>query len=316
VLRALQLGDLLTALPALRALARAFPSHRRTLAAPTELSDLVRYTGTVHDVVDARPLRPLDHRLHGADLAVNLHGRGPESTAVLAATGPRRMIAFGAGTDVTWRAGEHEVARWCRLLEGNGIVADVTDLHLEPPDRVVAASVCGATIVHPGAAAAARRWPHERWAAVARWLHGRGEEVVVTGGGREVALAQAVAHAAGLPRRAVLAGTTDLLDLVATVGAAARVVCGDTGVAHVATATATPSVVLFGPTSPEEWGPPPHGHHLALWGGDHGDPHAPMVDRGLLELSVGDVIEAIERLDDLRAGSPPAAGMFRGPRER
>jgi ADP-heptose:LPS heptosyltransferase len=84
----------------------------------------------------------------------------------------------------------------------------------------------------------------------------------------------------------------------------------------VATATATPSVVLFGPTSPEEWGPPPHGHHLALWGGHHGDPHAPMVDRGLLELSVGDVIEAIEHLDDLRAGSPPAAGMFRGPRER
>ena len=45
----------------------------------------------------------------------------------------------------------------------------------------------------------------------------------------------------------------DLLELTAVVAAAARVVCGDTGVAHLATALGTPSVVLFGPTSPARW---------------------------------------------------------------
>src|SRR5262249_6343706 len=46
VLRALGLGDLLTAVPALCALADAFPAHRRVLAAPRALAPLALATGT------------------------------------------------------------------------------------------------------------------------------------------------------------------------------------------------------------------------------------------------------------------------------
>lgn len=167
VLRALKLGDLLTAVPALRALARAFPDHHRVLAGNAGLAPLVRLTGALHDVVDTGELAPLAPELHGADVAVNLHGRGPQSTALLEETGPRRLVAFAAPGCAEWRPGEHERHRWCRLLTEAGIPADPDDFRLAPPDRGASPGLRGATVIHPGASSGARRWPAERWAAVA-----------------------------------------------------------------------------------------------------------------------------------------------------
>lgn len=299
--RALGLGDFLTGVPALRALARAFPAHRRVLAAPAVLEPLAHLTGAIDEVVDTAPLGPAPR---GADVAVNLHGRGPQSHALLRAARPGRLIAFGEG-GVEWRAGEHEVARWCRLLEESGIPADPADLDLPAP--AVEPPVRGATVIHPGAASGARRWPAERWAAVARALLEEGRTVAITGGPDERALAEAVAAGAAAPGRAasapdrvspgrlhVLAGHTDLLGLAATVAAAELVLCGDTGVAHLATAFGTPSVVLFGPTPPAEWGPPPdRPQHRVLWAGRTGDPHAQTCDAGLLTITADDVLAAV-----------------------
>jgi ADP-heptose:LPS heptosyltransferase len=302
--RALGLGDLLTGIPALRALARAFPEHRRVLAAPRALAPLALLSGAIAEVEDTAPLAPLPEALHGADVAVNLHGRGPESHALLRAARPRSLIAFGAGAPnggdaalagaghsrPVWREGEHEVARWCRLLEESGIPADPRDLDLPAPEPGPLA-VPGATIVHPGAASGARRWPAGRWAEVARAAPG---PVLITGGPGERELAADVARRAGLGREAVLAGRTSLLELAGVVGAAGRVACGDTGVAHLATALGVPSVILFGPTPPAEWGPPPdRPRHRALWAGRRGDPHAGAPDPGLLAIGVADVVEAL-----------------------
>ncbi|MBW3644951.1 MAG: glycosyltransferase family 9 protein [Actinobacteria bacterium] len=296
VLRALKLGDLLTAVPALRALARAYPEHHRVLAANAALAPLVELTGAVHEVVDTGELAPLAPELHRADVAVNLHGRGPQSTALLEQTRPRRLVAFGAPGCPQWRPGEHERHRWCRLLREAGIPADPDDFRLAPPDREAPPVARGATVVHPGASTAARRWPAERWAAVAAAEAAAGRPVVVTGSAVERPLAEEVAASAGLPAGSVLAGRTDLLDLLAVVDAAERVVCGDTGVAHVATALAVPSVVIFGPTSPAEWGPPASGPHRALWAGHTGDPLAEEPFPGLVEVSVADVVAALADL--------------------
>jgi ADP-heptose:LPS heptosyltransferase len=304
--RALGLGDLLTAVPALRALARAFPDHRRVLAAPAALAPLAELTGAVHETADTAPLAPLPGALHGADVAVNLHGRGPQSHAVLRAAHPRRLIAFASSGDArrrpapSWRAGEHEVVRWCRMLNESGVPADPRDLRLPVPDVPPPRAAVGATVIHPGAASGARRWPAARWAAVARAERAAGREVVVTGGPGERALARQVATAAGLPGRAVLAGRTGILELVAAVAAAGRVACGDTGVAHLGTALGTPSVILFGPTPPGEWGPPPDEGHIVLWAGHRGDPHGDAPDPGLLEIAPADVVAALDAVSTRR----------------
>jgi ADP-heptose:LPS heptosyltransferase len=292
-LRALGLGDLLAAVPALRALTEAFPGHRRVLAAPAGLTPVARWVGW--DVRDTAPLAPLDPSLHGADLAVNLHGRGPQSTALLRAARPRRLLAYDAGGPA-WDEREHERARWCRLLAASGIPADPRRVEVAVPSGQV--PVTGATLVHPGAARPAVRWPAERFAAVAAAEHRRGRRVLVTGSAQERDLAAHVAGTAGLPADAVLAGTTDLDALARLVAASDRVVSADTGIAHLAVALGTPSVTIFGPVSPACWGPPPdRPRHRVLWAGREGDPHAPEPFPGLARISVDAVLDQLQELD-------------------
>jgi ADP-heptose:LPS heptosyltransferase len=312
VLRALGLGDLLTIVPAWRALERAFRGYRRLVAAPRLLAPIVELLAAEHV-----PLGGLEPVAAGpVSVAVNLHGSGPESDEVLLALRPADLLAYAhprvpaTRTGPAWDPDEHEVERWCRLLRAHGIGADPWELDLPAPrpiDVARARAVAGivddeTTVIHPGAATGGRRWPAERFARVARAEARAGRRVVVTGTADEVALATQVVIESELPSDALLAGRTDVGALMAIVARAGCVVCGDTGVAHLATATRTPSVVIFGPTSPDTWGPPQARQwHRALWAGAVSDPHARSPAAGLLAISVADVTRA---LDDLRASTP------------
>jgi ADP-heptose:LPS heptosyltransferase len=233
---------------------------------------------------------------------VNLHGAGPESIQDLLATGARRLLThrhpqFPSISGPEWTEDVHEVERWTRLLNFSGIPADPTALRLAKPDREPI--ITGAVIVHPGASAQARRWPVDRFAAVAQGLALAGHRVVITGSAEERTRCLAVARIAGLGEECVLAGKLDLGGLAALVAAATLVISGDTGIAHLASAYATPSVILFGPTSPERWGPPAEGPFTVIWRGYTGDPHGRWVHPALLEIGSDEVLEAAEaRLGD------------------
>jgi len=317
VLRALGLGDLLTAVPALRAIRRGLPGHELVLAAPAAFGALLVGPGLVDRILPTAPLSPVQWSGTPPAVAVNLHGSGPESHRLLLGVAPGRLVAYGCAaarvSGPRWRPGEHEVRRWCRLTEAAGWAADPDELSLSAPD--VPSPSPGAVVVHPGAAHPSRRWPAERFAAVAAWARHRGREVVVTGSDDEVALARSVAGVAGLDHDAVLAGRTDLRTLSALVADAALVICGDTGIAHLASAHRTPSVVLFGPVPPAEWGPPRDGPHTVIWHGvarhlqgGRGDAEGATVDEALLATTVEEVVDAVRgRLDGDSARRPPAA---------
>ncbi|RKS80214.1 ADP-heptose:LPS heptosyltransferase [Motilibacter peucedani] len=295
VLRALGLGDALTGFPALRALRRLVAPRPVLLAAPEAVGRWQVELGVVDGLV---PTRGLDGPPPGRELglhdAVDLHGNGPASRDLLRAAGPRRLLAFELD-GIAWDPDEHEVRRWCRLVEAVGARCDPEDLRLR--SRAEAEAARGrAVVVHPGAAYAARRWPAERWARVAADLAAAGHQVRITGGPGEDALVAEVAALAGLPGAPV--GVLPLPELSALLGSARLLLCGDTGVAHLATALAVPSVLLFGPTPPSSWGPAIDPDvHTVLWRGTgRGAPNADTVDAALLRIEPPDVVEAALRL--------------------
>ncbi|MFD1114884.1 glycosyltransferase family 9 protein [Sphaerisporangium aureirubrum] len=311
-LRGLGMGGLLTAVPALRGLRRAYPGHRILLAAPAALSGLLPLMDAVDALLDVSGPGPVPY--DRPDIAVNLHGGGPRSTLALLRTRPGRLLTHAhpgvphAGGP-PWDPEPDEVTRWCALLGWYGVPADPADLSLPVPP----ATAAGHVIVHPGAASPARRWPPERFAQVVAALGRAGHRVLLTGGPAERALAlrlDALSRASGSPVAEVAAGRTDVAALAELVGAARLVVCGDTGVAHLATALGTPSVVLFGPASPARGGRPRRDRHIALWAGRTGDPHGLVPDPGLLEIGVPEVLEAVLTLlaaDAGRAGDGDGA---------
>lgn len=109
----------------------------------------------------------------------------------------------------------------------------------------------GVTILCPGAEfGPAKRWPPRHYAAVARHEVASGREVWLLGSPGD---APACAEIDSLVPAGVvnLAGRTRLLDAVDLISVADRVICNDSGLMHVACALATPTVAVFGSTSPD-----------------------------------------------------------------
>lgn len=314
VLRALKLGDLLVAVPALTALRRQWPEHRIILATSGWLAPIVELVDAVDELLPTPGLsRPLDVVAGTVDIAVNLHGRGPESGDLLDAVRPARLIAHApdAPDGPEWIDGILERERWARLVRSAGAPADASEVGIRVPD--VEPVVPGTAVVHVGAFYGSRRWPADRFAVVVRTLVERGEQVVLTGGAEERERALGVAALAGLSQESVLAGSLDLTGFAAVIAAARVVVTADTGAAHLASAYGVPSVVIFGPAPPEEWGPPAQGPHIVLTDASvrRGDTFANEPDPALLAVGVADVLGALGRLGLGRPARPPrrAAGF-------
>lgn len=303
-LRTLKLGDLLVAVPALRALRRAYPEHRIVLAAPGWLSPIVRLVDAVDELLPTPGLDdPLPLEPGSVDIAVNLHGNGPESRDVIAALEPRRRFAHRLPDDPEpapgavvepgpeWIDGMLERERWVRLVSAFGAEGDPDEVRIAVPEAVP--PVTGAVVVHVGAFYGSRQWPVERFAEVARALRDEGRRVVVTGDERDEPRAAAVAAAAGLPEEDVLAGRIGLAEFAAVIARAQLVVTADTGAGHVASAYGVPSVVIFGPAPPEEWGPPP-GPHAVLTDASvrRGEAFAADPDPALLAVTAEEVLAA------------------------
>ena len=208
-------------------------------------------------------------RARGWDLALQMHGDGSFLDAFVPRLAARRSAGYapGAGEDgPLWFAypdAGHEILRWTALTRRLGLPDAGNDLRLArahgdraaldaalPSPLAPGAYAC----LHPGASTPARRWPAERFAAVGDALAARGLRVALTGTAGEAAVTGAVAAAMRAPALD-LAGRTPLGALALLLGGAACLVTNDTGVAHLAAATRTPSITVFLAAEPARWAP-------------------------------------------------------------
>lgn len=263
VLRALQLGDLLVAVPALRALRRAYPgAHIALVALPWAKTFVERFSRYVDELVEY-PGAPADY-----DLVLQMHGDGSCTNAVALGLGGKRTAGFyRPGNDcpdrelfVEWDDRENEVLRCLRLAERVGCRTLTPELEFPPTPADLAEfarfRLSNYVVMHVGSQLPSRRWPAERFAAVADWLAARGFKVVLTGTAGEPVVSPAACN---------LVGKTSLGGLAALVARARLVVCNDTSVSHIAAAMRTPSVVIACGSDPRRWAPLDRQLHRVLW---------------------------------------------------
>lgn len=285
--RALQLGDMLCTVPAMRALRAAAPQAQITLIGlPWAASFVKRFSRYLDSLLvfpgfPGFPEQPLNltavpHFLAEAqrqrfDLVLQMHGSGRLSNPLAMLFGAERTAGFyqpgeycpNPQTFMPWEEHVHEVLRGVRLMEYLGIepqgeqlefpLSDADYRTLQRSDLSLPAPgnyVC----VHPGARLPSRRWQPRRFAEVADRLAMDGIKIVLTGAPDEADLVHAVQHAMRLPALN-LCGKTDLGSLAALIAQARLVVCNDTGISHVAAAVATPSVIVSCGSDPQRWAP-------------------------------------------------------------
>ncbi|MDQ3871934.1 MAG: glycosyltransferase family 9 protein [Chloroflexota bacterium] len=288
VLRALHLGDMLCAVPALRALRAALPTAEITLLGlPWARSFVSRFEAYLDRFLEfpgfpGFPERPVavgevarflaEAQRMRFDLALQMHGSGRYSNPICFLVGARRTAGYVLPGDwcpdpdrfMPYPAGLPEIRRHLRLMSFLGVPLGGEELEfpIQPDDRAGLDALRaehslaphGYVCLHPGARAPERRWPPRLFAKLGDRLADLGLQVVVTGTAAERDLAAAVIQAMTAPA-ADVAGRTSLGTLAALVHDARLVVCGDTGVSHVAAALQVPSVVLFTASEVRRWAP-------------------------------------------------------------
>ena len=297
VLRALFLGDMLCAVPAFRALRRAAPQAQIVLAGlPWAHEFAKRFAAYIDEFVEfpgfpGLPEQPpIDRRIRAfvsqmrrvkVDLAIQMHGNGSISNRACLLMEPQRVAGFYiAGqecpdpeTYLVFNDREHEVRRHLRLMELLGAspcgeelefpVTDEDEARLAKTTELDHLFQSDYVCIHAGAKMATRRWPADRFAAVADALAERGHFVVLTGSEPERPLVQQVCDQ--LRRGHLnLCGRTDLGMLAALLQRARLVVTNDTGVSHLAAALRTPSVILFLGSDRARWSPSDRRQHRVV----------------------------------------------------
>ena len=105
----------------------------------------------------------------------------------------------------------------------------------------------------PGAVGRGKAWPLSHYVALTRMLTAQGMAIWVLGGPNETPLAAEIVKAGGAAARDLTGH--DLRNAILALKAADAAVTNDSGLMHIAAALGTPTIAIFGPTSPRLWAP-------------------------------------------------------------
>lgn len=298
--RALQLGDMLCAVPAMRALRHAFPQADIALIGlPWAVSFVQRFSNYLnrHIVFPGYPGLPEQpfsaiawQQFMAAmqeeqfDCILQMQGNGTIVNGMLQQLQAKQLAGFhrydcrmDPQNFIEYPEKEHEVMRHLLLLKHLGIPDEGVQLEFPITEQEEAALQQVAPFVHheqyvcvhPGSRSSERQWSPCYFAAMADYCAEHGYRVVLTGTKEESYLTDYVADL--MSHKAVnLAGKTSLGVMAALIQHAHLLIANCTGVSHIAAATRTPSIIISMDGEPHRWGPMNHAlHHVFDWTQHH-----------------------------------------------
>jgi lipopolysaccharide heptosyltransferase II len=278
VVKLRSIGDTVLATPSLFALRRFLPNTKIDVlledwVAPLlEGSDLVDNVLRVGSTPASRLVVARDLRRRGYDVAFNLHG-GTTATFFIRASGARHRVGFrhyqysflynclaGPATQFWQKDKVHSAEQQLALLGSAGVPVD------DRPGSRLTVTKKGRTdltrkwlergnyaLVHPGTAFFTKQWPPQSFARAADFLAKKGMAVVAVGSSEELHTLSDVKSTAQAP--VVTFGDLSLPEITALASRARIFVGNDSGMAHIAAAVNTPSVVIFGSSDRDHWRP-------------------------------------------------------------
>lgn len=286
VFRALQLGDMLCTVPAIRALRHAYPKAEITFAGmPWGKSFTQRFSKYFDDFIHfpgypglpEQAFEPADFtafltevQARKFDLAIQMQGNGSVVNPMVELFGARYTAGYkieghyapNNGLFMPYPYHGHEIERHIQLMEFLDIPSQGIDLEfpLTSADEEAFTELAldiepGKYIcVHPGSRGAWRQWPVQHFAALANYCAAQGYKVVLTGTKDEAGIIEDVlSH---MQHDAInTAGKTSMGAVGVLIKNAALLISNCTGVSHMASAFKTPSIVISMDGEPHRWGP-------------------------------------------------------------
>jgi ADP-heptose:LPS heptosyltransferase len=280
IVRLRSIGDVVLTLPALQALHEWRPDLRIHMLVEPLSAPLLEGHPAIKEVIDLRKFWETVRLLRRRDfsIAFNMHG-GPTSAFLTRLSGaPVRVcwaqrqfssfynvhvpIHFPVAGRIEMHTAEHRLQQLLYTgLPEMPLPAAKVYVNADVADRVrrkLAEQGIGPdqpfAVIRPGASQANKRWPTERFGAIAQWLrdaHGIAT-VVNLGPGDEQIAAEVKQRFAGL---GIIVSDLDLRGLVALLAGSSLFIGNDTGPTHIAAALSRKSVVIFGASDSKVWSP-------------------------------------------------------------
>jgi ADP-heptose:LPS heptosyltransferase len=286
VFRALQLGDMLCAIPAIHALRNAYPNAEITLLSLPWAKWLVKrfdnyfdrfihfpgFPGLPEQAFDPGAFAeflPLIQR-EKFDLVLQMQGNGSIVNSMIELFGAKHAAGFSTeghyapdyNLFMPYPDQGSEIDRHIALMgflgipsQGNSLEFPLNATDLQQLDYLALPVERGHYVcIHPGSRGTWRQWPTEHFAALGDFCYEQGYKVVITGTKDEANITSEVIAKMGY--EAIDAtGKTSINTVAALINDAALLISNCTGVSHIAAALKTPSIVISMDGEPERWGP-------------------------------------------------------------
>lgn len=275
VVRLRSIGDTVLATPSLFALRRFLPNAQIDILLEDWVAPVLEGSDLVDEVIKVDPSRLVtvrELRRRRYDVAFNLHG-GTTATFFVRASGARHRVGYShyqysflynhllsSAKDYWHQEMVHSAEQQLALLGSTGVPVD------DRPRSRLLITKSGRTarvsewqergpyaLLHPGTAFFTKQWPAENFARTADFLTYHDMRVLAVGSKDESAVLHEVANAS--KSEVALFDDLTLPEIMALASKARIFIGNDSGIAHIAAAVNTPSVVIFGSSNRDHWRP-------------------------------------------------------------